>query len=136
MITFQEKIFSDYFAIVYLQLELPTCSLKQFELPIELLSSKFISLLVNIHVMYIVALALLSDNLNIVSRGQPWPAGLAILHKKPGEISTNSYRFIKTFTQPVATPVSGLGSHNSQPGTFACQTVTRAALELHGTSKT
>lgn len=128
-------MFCDYFAIVYLQLELPTCSLQQFELPIELLSSEFIRLLVNVHVMYIVALALLSGNLYIVTGGQSLPAGLVKLHKEPGEIQTTSYRFIRTFIQPVATPVSGLGSPNSQPGTFTCQTVTRAALELHSASK-
>lgn len=51
----------DYFAIVYLQLELPTYSLRQLEFPIELSSSEIFHLLINVHVVYISAVALLSD---------------------------------------------------------------------------
>lgn len=78
-------MFCDYFAIVYLWLEFPTHSLQQFELPIELSSSKFIRLLINVHVMCIVALALLPSSLYMVTRGQSLPAGWAGLRTEPGE---------------------------------------------------
>lgn len=77
-------MFCDYFAIVYLQLELPPYSLRQFELPIELSSSEIFHLLVNVHVVYIAAVAPLSDNLYMVTRGRSLPAGLARLHKESG----------------------------------------------------
>lgn len=77
-------MFCDYFAIVYLQLELPTYSLWQFELPNELSSSEIFHLLINVHVVHIAAIALLSDNLYKVTRGQSLPAGLARLHKESG----------------------------------------------------
>lgn len=73
----QEPVFCDCFAIVSLQLLFSTCALHQFQLPIELPSSDFIWLLVNHHVTHIVALAPLSSNFYMVTRGRSLPASLA-----------------------------------------------------------